>query len=133
MYQRVDTSGTGKTYTAFQIVYRLLKSGLKKKILYLADRNILVDQSIQQDFSPLQKTIHKIDFAKDDPTTISSYEVYFSLYQQLSGKSESEDEEENGDETIVKFQALFLPEFSDLRNKLLDFLLSYFALLTLKS
>ncbi len=92
-----------------------------------------MDQSIQQDFSPLQKTIHKIDFAKDDPTTISSYEVYFSLYQQLSGKSESEDEEENGDETIAKFQALFLPEFFDLRNKLLDFLLSYFALPTLKS
>ena len=43
-------TGTGKTYTAFQIVYRLLKSGMKKKILYLADRNILVDQSIQQDF-----------------------------------------------------------------------------------
>lgn len=110
----VMATGTGKTYTAFQIVYRLLKSGLKKKILYLADRNILVDQSIQQDFSPLQKTIHKIDFAKDDPTTISSYEVYFSLYQQLSGKSESEDEEENGDETIAKFQALFSPEFFDL-------------------
>ena len=46
----VMATGTGKTYTAFQIVYRLLKSGLKKKILYLADRNILVDQSIQQDF-----------------------------------------------------------------------------------
>ena len=64
---------TGKTYTAFQIVYRLLKSGMKKKVLYLADRNILVDQSIQQDFSPLEKTIHKINFAKDDPTTVTSY------------------------------------------------------------
>lgn len=68
-------TGTGKTYTAFQIVYRLLKSGLKKKVLYLADRNILVDQSIQQDFSPLEKTIHKVNFAKDDPVTITSHEV----------------------------------------------------------
>ncbi len=111
----VMATGTGKTFTAFQIVYRLLKSGLKRKILYLADRNILVDQSIQQDFSPLAKTIHKVDFSKDDPTTISSYEVYFSLYQQLAGKSESDDDDrENGDETIAKFQALFSPEFFDL-------------------
>ena len=110
----VMATGTGKTYTAFQIVYRLLKSGLKKKILYLADRNILVDQSIQQDFSPLQKTIHKIDFAKDDPTTISSYEVYFSLYQQLSGKSNNDDDEEENEETIAKFQSLFSPNFFDL-------------------
>jgi len=95
-------------------VYRLLRSGLKKKILYLADRNILVDQSIQQDFAPLAKTIHKIDFSKDDPTTISSYEVYFSLYQQLSGRSESDDAEEDGEEAIAKFQALFTPEFFDL-------------------
>ena len=58
----VMATGTGKTYTAFQIVYRLLKSGMKKKILYLADRNILVDQSIQQDFAPLEKTIHELPF-----------------------------------------------------------------------
>ena len=56
----VMATGTGKTYTAFQIVWRLLKSGLKKKVLYLADRNILVDQSIEQDFKPLEKVIHKI-------------------------------------------------------------------------
>lgn len=110
----VMATGTGKTYTAFQIVYRLLKSGFKKKILYLADRNILVDQSIQQDFSPLQKTMHKIDFSKDDPTTISSYEVYFSLYHQLSGKVVSDDEEEDAEETISKFQSLFSPNFFDL-------------------
>lgn len=109
----VMATGTGKTFTAFQIVYRLLRSGLKKKILYLADRNLLVDQSIQQDFSPLAKTIHKIDFSKDDPTTISSYEVYFSLYQQLSGKSESDEAEEDGEEAIAKFQALFSSEFFD--------------------
>lgn len=63
----VMATGTGKTYTAFQIVYRLLKSGFKKKILYLADRNNLVDQSIQQDFAPLEKVIHKVNFSKDDP------------------------------------------------------------------
>lgn len=52
----VMATGTGKTYTVFQIVYRLLKSKLKRKILYLADRHILIDQSIQQDFSPLEKS-----------------------------------------------------------------------------
>lgn len=55
----VMATGTGKTYTAFQIVYRLLQTGMKHKILYLADRNILVDQSIQQDFAPLEKVIQK--------------------------------------------------------------------------
>lgn len=86
----VMATGTGKTYTAFQIVYRLLKSGMKRKILYLADRNILVDQSIQQDFSPLEKVIHKINVAKDNKTTITSHQVYFSLYQQLIGDDDKE-------------------------------------------
>ena len=86
----VMATGTGKTYTAFQIVYRLLKSGMKRKVLYLADRNILVDQSIMQDFAPLEKTIHKINVAKDDPSTITSHEVYFSLYQQLVGDDDKE-------------------------------------------
>ena len=108
----VMATGTGKTYTAFQIVYRLLKAGLKKKVLYLADRNILVDQSIQQDFAPLEKTIHKVNFAKDDPTTITSHEVYFSLYQQLAGNEE--DDEGSGDETVSKFEKLFNKEFFDL-------------------
>ena len=54
---------TGKTYTAFQIVYRLLRCDLKKRILYLADRNILVDKSILQDFAPLEKTIYKVNFS----------------------------------------------------------------------
>ena len=110
----VMATGTGKTYTAFQIVYRLLKAGLKKKILYLADRNILVDQSIQQDFSPLEKTIHKINYAKDDPSTISSYEVYFSLYQQLSGNDEKEDDELEEEEVLSKLSTLFKPDFFDL-------------------
>lgn len=109
----VMATGTGKTYTAFQIVYRLLKSGFKKKVLYLADRNILVDQSIQQDFSPLEKVIHKINFAKDDPVTITSHEVYFSLYQQLAGNEENEDEE-SGEETVARFAKLFNKDFFDL-------------------
>ena len=107
----VMATGTGKTYTAFQIVYRLLKSGLKKKVLYLADRNILVDQSIQQDFSPLKKTIHKINFAKDDPVTITSHEVYFSLYQQLTGNDEKEEESEDA---VARFAQLFQKDFFDL-------------------
>lgn len=107
----VMATGTGKTYTAFQIVYRLLKSGLKKKVLYLADRNILVDQSIQQDFAPLEKTIHKINFAKDDPVTITSHEVYFSLYQQLAGNDEETD---NGEDPVARFASLFQKDFFDL-------------------
>ncbi len=99
----VMATGTGKTYTAFQIVYRLLQSGMKRKILYLADRNILVDQSIQQDFAPLEKVIHKINVAKDDKSTITSHEVYFSLYQQLVG-----------DEGEEHFSRLFQPDFFDL-------------------
>ena len=109
----VMATGTGKTYTAFQIVYRLLKSGLKRKVLYLADRNILVDQSIQQDFAPLEKTIHKINFAKDDPVTITSHEVYFSLYQQLAG-NEDKDDEDSADETVSRFEKLFSKDFFDL-------------------
>lgn len=108
----VMATGTGKTYTAFQIVYRLLKSGMKKKILYLADRNILVDQSIQQDFAPLEKTIHKVNFVKDDPLTITSHEIFFSLYQQLAGKDD--DDTEDGDETVEHLAQLFSKDFFDL-------------------
>ena len=110
----VMATGTGKTYTAFQIVYRLLRSGLKRKVLYLADRNILVDQSIEQDFSPLEKTIHKINFVKDDPVTITSYEVYFSLYQQLTGDNSSDDEETAEDDTVSRLAVLFQKDFFDL-------------------
>ncbi len=99
----VMATGTGKTYTAFQIIYRLRQAGLKRKILYLADRNILLDQSIQQDFRPLTNVIHKISYAADERTTITAYEVYFSLYQQLFG----EDDEE-------RFRELFDPDFFDL-------------------
>lgn len=99
----VMATGTGKTYTAFQIVYRLLQSGRKKKVLYLADRNILVDQTIAQDFAPLKKVVHKVNVAKDDPTTITSHQVYFSLYQQLVGDDDKE-----------HFSELFKPDFFDL-------------------
>ena len=99
----VMATGTGKTYTAFQIVYRMLQSGMKRKILYLADRNLLVDQSIQQDFAPLEKVSHKINVAKDDKSTITSHEVYFSLYQQLVGDDDQE-----------HFSELFTPDFFDL-------------------
>jgi type I restriction enzyme R subunit len=109
----VMATGTGKTYTAFQIVYRLLKSGMKRKVLYLADRNILVDQSIQQDFAPLEKTIHKINFAKDDPVTITSHEVYFSLYQQLVGNDDASDGDEDED-AVMRFTSLFQKDFFDL-------------------
>ena len=108
----VMATGTGKIYTAFQIVYRLLKSGMKSKILYLADRNNLVDQSIQQDFAPLEKVIHKVNFSKDDPSTITSYQVYFSLYQQLAGGND--DQEEDINNTILKLKQLFRPDFFDL-------------------
>ena len=99
----VMATGTGKTYTAFQIVYRLLKSETVHKVLYLADRNMLVDQSIEQDFAPLQKTIHKINVKNDNLNTITSYEVYFSLYQQLVGDDDKE-----------HFRELFQPDFFDL-------------------
>ena len=99
----VMATGTGKTYTAFQIVYRLLTSGVKRKVLYLADRNNLVDQSIQQDFAPLEKVIHKVNFAKDKKDTITAYQVYFALYQQLIGDNDQE-----------HYSELFDPDFFDL-------------------
>ena len=99
----VMATGTGKTYTAFQIVYRLLKAGLVKKVLYLADRNVLVDQSIQQDFKPLGKTIHKVNYQQDLNGGITAYEVYFALYQQLIGQGGKQN-----------YKELFKPEFFDL-------------------
>ena len=99
----VMATGTGKTYTAFQIVYRLLKSETVHKVLYLTDRNMLVDQSIEQDFAPLQKTIHKVNVKKNQKNTVTSYEVYFSLYQQLVGDDDQE-----------HFSKLFAPDFFDL-------------------
>ncbi|MCR5700509.1 MAG: DEAD/DEAH box helicase family protein [Candidatus Saccharibacteria bacterium] len=121
----VMATGTGKTYTAFQIIYRLLKSGMKRKILYLADRNILVDQSIEQDFKPLERSIHKINFRKDTRETVGAYDVYFSLYQQLAdrdndGLNDEEDYDEDGDGVIEngdvssRLEQLFSRDFFDL-------------------
>lgn len=76
----VMATGTGKTFTAFQIIHRLRKSGLKKKILYLADRNMLIDQTMSQDFQPFSNIMTKVENRKMD----SSYEIYMALYQQLT-------------------------------------------------
>ena len=75
----VMATGTGKTITAFQIIHRLKASGTKKKILYLADRNILIDQTMAQDFKPFKKVMTKVQGATID----SAYEVYMALYHQL--------------------------------------------------
>ena len=99
----VMATGTGKTYTAFQIVYRLLKTEMVKKVLYLADRNILVDQSIEQDFKPLTNTIHKVNYQQDKEHPDTAHEVYFALYQQLIGQEGNKNYEE-----------LFKPEFFDM-------------------
>lgn len=83
----VMATGTGKTFTAFQIIHRLHKSGAKKKILYLADRNILIDQTMAQDFKPFKKFMTKIASVGEGEEKIdSSYEVYMALYHQLVGK-----------------------------------------------
>ena len=94
----VMATGTGKTFTAFQIVWKLLKSRTVRRVLYLADRNILIDQTMAQDFKPLEKVMCKIQNKHLD----SSYEVFMSLYHQLAG--------EDGDEPFRQFK----PEFFDL-------------------
>jgi len=91
-------TGTGKTFTAFQIIHRLRSSGLVNKVLYLADRNILIDQTMTNDFKPFEKVMTKIEDRKLD----SSYEIYMSLYHQLAG-----------DENEEPFRA-FKPDFFDL-------------------
>lgn len=93
----VMATGTGKTFTAFQIIHRLHKSGKMKKILYLADRNVLIDQTMQNDFKPFQKVMTKIEHRNMD----SSYEIYMSLYHQLR----------NNEEEVYK---QFKPDFFDL-------------------
>lgn len=97
----VMATGTGKTYTVFQIVYRLLKAGIKHRVLYLADRNILVDQAMADDFSPLMNKMTKVQGGKMD----SSYPVQFALYQQLAGN-----DEDAGHESFRQFK----PDFFDL-------------------
>ena len=122
----VMATGTGKTYTAFQIIWRLWKSGAKKRILFLADRNILIDQTMVNDFRPFKGAMAKlspnakgvervdaqgtvsvedVDLAVNKTTKLvdKSYEIYLSLYQAVTGT----DEERN----IYK---QFSPDFFDL-------------------
>jgi len=80
----VMATGTGKTYTTFQIIWRLWKAGVAKRILYLADRNILVDQTIVNDFKPFGDAMTKIRNRKIDP----AYEIHLGLYQSLTGSEE---------------------------------------------
>lgn len=83
----VMATGTGKTYTAFQIIWRLWKAKKKKRILFLADRNILVNQTKSQDFAPFGDKMTKITKHHID----KSYEIYLSLYQGLTGNDKDKD------------------------------------------
>ncbi len=80
----VMATGTGKTYTAFQIIWRLWKAKQKKRILFLADRNILVDQTRLNDFQPFGQAMTKITGRTVDP----AYEIHLALYQALTGPEE---------------------------------------------
>jgi type I restriction enzyme R subunit len=80
----VMATGTGKTYTAFQIIWRLWKAKSKKRILFLADRNILVDQTMQQDFAPFGEVMYKVT----NREVKKNYEIYLALYQAVTGKEE---------------------------------------------
>src|SRR5262249_55412461 len=100
----VMATGTGKTYTAFQIIWRLWKAGVKKRILYLADRNILIDQTMVNDFRPFSGAMAKLSTSsrtieREDGTEVdlpiaidakhrridTSYEIYLALYQAITG------------------------------------------------
>ena len=95
----VMATGTGKTYTAFQIIWRLWKSGAKKRILFLVDRNILADQTKTNDFKPFGTAMTKIT----NRTADKAFEIYLALYQAVTGTSE--------DQNIYK---QFSPDFFDL-------------------
>lgn len=82
----VMATGTGKTYTTFQIIWRLWKAGEVKRVLFLADRNILVDQTLVNDFKPFGSVMTKIKNRKIDP----SYEIYLGLYQAITGPDEED-------------------------------------------
>ncbi|OGT19928.1 MAG: restriction endonuclease [Gammaproteobacteria bacterium RBG_16_57_12] len=82
----VMATGTGKTYTTFQIIWRLWKAGVVKRVLFLADRNILVDQTLVNDFKPFGSVMTKIKNRKIDP----SYEIYLGLYQAITGPDEAD-------------------------------------------
>lgn len=82
----VMATGTGKTYTTFQIIWRLWKAKVVKRVLFLADRNILVDQTLVNDFKPFGSVMTKIKNRKLDP----AYEIYLGLYQAITGTDEAE-------------------------------------------
>lgn len=94
----VMATGTGKTYTAFQIIWRLWKAGIKKRILFLADRNALIDQTYTNDFAPFKDKMTIIRHRHVD----KSYEIYLAIYQGLTGE---------GDKDIFR---QFSPDFFDL-------------------
>ena len=95
----VMATGTGKTYTSFQIIWRLWKAGVKKRILFLVDRNILADQTKTNDFKPFGKAMTKIV----NRTVDKSYEIYLSLYQAVTGNEE-----------VQNVYKQFSPDFFDL-------------------
>lgn len=102
----VMATGTWKTYTAFQIIHKLRKSGAKKRILFLADRKILIDQTKNQDFAPFGDKMTKVDHKTVDKVTgeiDKSYEIYLALYQWISGREEFDD-----------IYTKFSPDFFDL-------------------
>ena len=92
-------TGTGKTYTAFQIIYRLWKSGLKKRILFLADRTALIDQTVRGDFRHFKEAMTVIKHKQID----TAYNIYLALYQGLSDNNDDDDAYKQ-----------FSPEFFDL-------------------
>jgi type I restriction enzyme, R subunit len=101
----VMATGTGKTYTAFQIIWRMIQSKMAKKVLYLVDRNILADQPMQEDFQAFGNSAIKLTRKEwRDPTGISAYNVYVGLYQQLFGEKN----------TNEKLYQSFKPDFFDL-------------------
>jgi type I restriction enzyme R subunit len=89
----VMATGTGKTYTAFNIIWRLWKNGRAKRVLFLADRNILVDQTMVNDFKPFGEVMTKLDRSLVDRATgkvDTSYEIYLALYQAIMGGEDRE-------------------------------------------
>ena len=82
----VMATGTGKTYTAFQIIWRLWKAGVKKRILYLVDRNVLADQTKTNDFKPFGQAMTKIT----NRTADKAFEIYLALYQAVTGSEEEQ-------------------------------------------
>jgi type I restriction enzyme, R subunit len=114
----VMATGTGKTYTAFQIIWRLWKGGRKKRILYLADRNVLIDQTMVNDFRPFGAAMAKLSTSsgtieRTDGTTVdltlaldrqrridTAFEIYLGLYQALTGPEEQQKLFRDADSTL---------------------------------